>query len=153
MSKQHRDEQLERQIKIGHETRDANIKWILISGVALAALVIGTMFLMKATYGFLFQDEPGADSPRPPLAAARVGPSGPLLQANPYGDLKAFRRNEETILNSYARHYTGDTPLDTVSIPIARAMDLVIERGLLAGEPHPQTQTTTQPAQAPQTQP
>lgn len=51
----------------------------------------------------------------------------PHLQLNPAEDLKKFRASEEAELNGYA---WIDRTAGVVRIPVARAMELVLERGL-----------------------
>jgi hypothetical protein len=51
----------------------------------------------------------------------------PLLQPNGADDLKAFRQEEASILNSYG---WLDKQAGTVRIPIEQAMKIVVEKGL-----------------------
>ena len=51
----------------------------------------------------------------------------PRLQTLPTLDLRGLRSNEAQVLDSYAWE---DKPRGVVRIPIARAMELIAERGL-----------------------
>jgi hypothetical protein len=51
----------------------------------------------------------------------------PQLQVAPIPDLKAFRADEDKVLNSYA---WVDQPKGIVRIPIDQAIDLLAKRGL-----------------------
>ena len=63
--------------------------------------------------------------------AASVDPTKvfphPQLQTTPVPDLKTVRDAEDQLLNSYG---WGDQQKGVVRIPIARAMDLVVQKGL-----------------------
>jgi hypothetical protein len=67
--------------------------------------------------------------PPSPLASTRSGPPEPRLQVNPVQDLKALRAAEDQILASYG-WVSQET--NVARIPIDRAMELLVERGLPA---------------------
>jgi len=56
-------------------------------------------------------------------------PPEPRLQTNPRGDLRALRDQEDELLNGYS---WADKSAGVVRIPIERAMQLTLERGLPA---------------------
>lgn len=114
----------------GYEKRDASAPWIfgivaflLISGLIMHFVLAGVMERLQKT-------------PAPSDRLTGVRRSGetaaqarnvPHLQLSPSEDLKTFRYREETELNTYGwiDHTNG-----VVRIPISRAMDLLLERGL-----------------------
>jgi hypothetical protein len=115
----------------GHETRDANAKWLfgivfflLFSGLAIHGILAGFLSLLegKASPSDLWQ----------PIARAKslTPPPGPQLQISAPMDLQLFRAREENQLNSYGwvNRTTG-----VVRIPISRAMELVLQEGLPVG--------------------
>jgi hypothetical protein len=65
--------------------------------------------------------------PASPFARARQLPAGPQLQVNPRQDLLRFRAEQEHALESYSWENRGDR---TVRVPIERAMELLLQRGL-----------------------
>ena len=115
----------------GHETRDANVKWLfgivfflLLSGLAIHGIMAGFLSSLegKASPADLWE----------PVARAKrlTPPPGPQLQISASMDLQAFRAREESQLNSYGwiNRTTG-----VVRIPISRAMELVLQEGLPGG--------------------
>jgi hypothetical protein len=58
----------------------------------------------------------------------------PKLQVNPRADLKTLRAEEDQILNNYA---WKDQASGAVRIPIERAKELILERGLPARKESP----------------
>jgi len=106
-------------MKSGYETSDVNVRAVLAFGaglVAVAAVVhvalAGLLLLLSGTGGG---------------AAAGVPPPEPRLQVDPERDMETQRRREEEILSSYG---WVDRPAGTVRMPVDRAIDLVLERGL-----------------------
>ena len=60
-------------------------------------------------------------------APGRMGVSAPQLQTTPAADLQRIRTHEDRILNSYA---WSDRQTGVVRIPVERAMELLVQRGL-----------------------
>lgn len=109
--------------------RDVNIRGVVWTGVGLA-LVTAAAFVFS---WFFFQGLAGrqeARDPEPlpiPEAAAPVEPPGPRLQSTPEEDLREMLEAEAAHLESYG--LVGEEG-EHARIPIERAMDLVLERGL-----------------------
>ncbi len=108
--------------KDGHEGRDADILGVvLIIGLVLVLLAIG---FLAARGVFRY-------------AQRRTGPAArvmkladfpaPRLQAYPADDYRAFLKARERELHSYG---WVDRKSGVVRVPIERAMQLVVERGL-----------------------
>ena len=76
-------------------------------------------------------DAAANDVPRPPVAERQGDrlPPLPRLQTTPAVDLRTYHEGEAQVLGSYA---WVDKQQGVVRIPIARAIDLVAERGLPA---------------------
>jgi len=116
----------------GYEKRDANAKWIfgivaflLVAGLVMHFVLAGVMErLGKTPYPTdeLNGTRRGSDT----RAQAKTFPR---LQISSAEELKAFRTKEEAELNSYG--WINRTA-GMVRIPVARAMDLLLERGLPA---------------------
>jgi hypothetical protein len=116
--------------RVGYEKRDANASWIF--GIILFLLVAGLVmhFCLAGVMERLAKKPPSADA----FAGAHrnvetvAGKKAfPHLQLAPPEDLGKFRTGEEAELNSYG---WIDRTAGVVRIPIARAMDLILERGL-----------------------
>jgi hypothetical protein len=113
----------------GYETRDVRVKPILYVGagfVVVAVIIQVAMWLMFE--GFAARESRLTASDRP-LAAElrRQVPPEPRLQSKPRDDLLSLRAWEDRMLTTYA---LVDHDNGVVRIPIERAMDLLIERGL-----------------------
>jgi hypothetical protein len=119
----------------GYERTDANIRSISRFIIALLIFIGFSLALMQGLFRFLYQTEQ-ADMPAPtPMEAQRVVPPEPRLQINPVTDVEALRRREQERLDSYG---WVDKNAGVVRIPIHRAMDLILERGLPTPAPKPQ---------------
>jgi hypothetical protein len=114
----------------GYEERDVNVFMV---GKFAFALVLMTLFAMALLYGLFryFQSQSGGQART--ADPARTFPQ-PQLQRTPIPDLKTVRAAEEHILTSYD---WVDRGKGVVRIPIDRAMDLLVERGLPARQAAP----------------
>jgi hypothetical protein len=110
----------------GYETRDLNLKGIAVFVVALVITLVAVHLVVIQTLGFYIRHEarPAALSS---VQAPSGAPPGPGLLVDAPKRLGEMLAQEDQTLNS-----TGwvDRNKGIVRIPIARAMDLVVERGL-----------------------
>ena len=117
--------------KPGHETRDASVPWIIgivvflfLAGVAIQLMLGGVLTSLKRSPPVTDRWQPvGAAANRQSFAAAQF----PKLQVRPTLDLQTFRAQEDAELNRYG---WVDKTSGIVRIPIARAMDLLLQEGL-----------------------
>lgn len=112
-----------------YERRDLSPRVI---GLFLVGLVIATALTFMAMWGlfdYYAAKQARAYRPPSPLADVRQIPPEPRLQVSGVADLAAFRAKEEAELNSYG---WVDRKAGTVRIPIDRAIDLLLARGLPA---------------------
>ena len=109
-----------------HETRDADIRSLVIFAAALAGIVLLTVLGMARVFHYLGATQ-SLGPPASPFADARTLPPQPRLQVEPRLDLDQLRVLEEAKLHSYG---WVDRNAGVVRIPIERAMDLVVEKGL-----------------------
>jgi hypothetical protein len=121
-------------IEAGHELTDLSAKNIALFAAALAVLMLVALLVC---YGLLVsvQREVFRADPSRPLAIAPASQPGPRLAINPGGALKAMRRQELSRLNSYG---WIDQQQGIVHIPIERAMDMLVAKGLPARQAKPQ---------------
>lgn len=121
-----------------HEASDVHLQLILLCGMAL--IVLTTVALLVA-YG-LFNDfaarRAQVQVPPSPLAETRPRSPEPRLQVAPAQDLQQMRAAEEAVLSSYG---WGDQAAGVVRMPIDRALELVLERGLPVWQEHRAPQT------------
>ena len=110
----------------GYEKSDATARPLLIYGAILAAIIIAVALLMWATFR-IFAVEQSLGSPPVPFALGRLLPPEPRLQPDPRIDLKRLRKQEEDSISGYG----WVNPTDgVIRIPVDRAMDRLIEKGL-----------------------
>ena len=110
-----------------HEESDVQVGLILMSGIGLVVL---TIVVLLVAY-WLFDDFAARwaklQVPPSPLAETRQPPPEPRLQVVPAQDLRQMRAAEDVVLSSYA---WVDKATGFVRIPIDRAIELLLERGL-----------------------
>lgn len=123
-------------IAVGHETTDVHlggVERLVVFLVVFLAVMTGIVYVI---YFSLLKREVGRDQPLNPIAAVerakdpRQGAERfptPRLQTAPYIELKAYRDAENAVLNEYA---WIDKRAGIVQIPVARAIDLIAERGI-----------------------
>jgi len=118
----------------GHETRDVKIKSIAWLGAAIVVVTAAAALLMVLLFDAFEARE--ARRQRLPVSLTRPAepqqPPEPRLQGQPVKDLAEMRGEEDEALTTYG---WVDPAAGVVRIPIERAMDLVIERGLPARAP------------------
>jgi hypothetical protein len=113
----------------GYETTDASLggveRFMIITGLFLAAC-FGLVWLMFVSLGSRETALDVKPSPVVPRPGDRLPPL-PRLQTLPGDDLGAFRRSEAAALESWA---WVDRAGGIVQVPIARAIEILAERGL-----------------------
>jgi hypothetical protein len=110
-----------------YETRDANwrvIAWLALAVALLAGVSqVGLWFLLKGYRSQATQRDPQLS----PLVNVEQIPPQPRLQSAPMLDYADFIARQDEQLDSYG---WVDKQQKIVRIPISRAMDLALERGL-----------------------
>ncbi len=117
-----------------YETRDFNTKFVWSSAWVLLGLMFAGLFatfLVYAAYSKLWVAEDANRQPSRLEAALPSRPPAPRLQDAPAQDLNTFRATESDALHSYG---WVEPAAGVVHIPIERAMELTLERGLPARE-------------------
>jgi hypothetical protein len=109
-----------------HETRDANIRNLIIFAVGLSLLVIAGLLVSGAVFHY-FVSHQGLGPPASPFENVRMLPPEPRLQVSAPKDLKQYQAAQGEILNSYG---WVDQKAGIVRIPIDRAMDILLQKGL-----------------------
>lgn len=109
--------------------RDVDIRGVVWTGVGLAAITAAAFVLMWFFFrGLTAREEARDPEPLPmPEAAERAEPPGPRLQTSPEEELREMLAEEAARLESYG--LVGEDG-GHARIPIERAMDLALERGL-----------------------
>jgi hypothetical protein len=114
--------------KEGYEHADANVRSLYQFGALLAILIIAVMWAMVYTYNFFAKHE-SLGPPASPFENQRALPPQPRLQPQPATDLKRYCEIEQQQLTTYG---WVDQNNGLVRIPVDRAMDMVLEKGLPA---------------------
>lgn len=128
------------------EQRDINIRAVAGFIVGLLVVAVVVHVLMWLLFDYFAGRATREDPPRPPLSAGDAPrlPPEPRLQTTPVADLQRIRRDERARLETYG---WIDRTAGTVHMPIDRAMQLLLERGL------PPTTSAPPPAPAPPAMP
>jgi hypothetical protein len=110
--------------------RDIQLRPIIWAGVTLILVAIVVHLGVWWLFDYFTESRTQLESPpvpTAPLAWPRQVPPGPRLQIDPQRDLRALLDAQNAILQSYG---WVDREAGTARIPIARAIDLLAERGL-----------------------
>ena len=109
-----------------HETRDANIRNLIIFAICLALMVITGLVVSRGVFQH-YASSQGLGPPASPFENVRTLPSGPRLQVTAPQDLKQYEAAQDEILKSSG---WVDRQAGIVRIPIDRAMDILLQKGL-----------------------
>ncbi len=123
---QHR---VEKPVRPGYELTDISTRVVVVFATALVAAGVIIHVLVWALFAYLGQATAASYSRQYPLASTGAAPlpPAPTLQVRPREDLREMRAEEDRILSSYG---WVDANAGIVRIPIDRAMQLVLQRGL-----------------------
>jgi hypothetical protein len=114
----------------GHERTDADLRKVLLFGVGLAVIIVAACLAMWITFIYLNAHQPPTGPPPSPLATGRRLPPEPRLQVSETEDIGKVVAEEDKQLSSYG---WVDKDGGVAHIPIERAMDLILERGIPGG--------------------
>ena len=110
-----------------HEHSDINVRAIIWFVVVLTAIALAVNVAMWGMFRVLQHYERANDPYVTPLAQAGGQPPEPRLQTTPWTDLKQFRGEQRHYLDSYG---WVDEKLGLGHVPIARAKELLLKRGI-----------------------
>jgi hypothetical protein len=110
----------------GYEKRDVNTRAIAYAVIVLLVLVIASLLTMHWMFDYFSATQKLGPSASP-FTDVRQLPPEPRLQVHPVEDLNRVRESQEDLLTSYG---WADRATGKVRVPIDRAMDLILERGL-----------------------
>ena len=111
-----------------HETADINMRAIVSFVILLAVVTLGVQAAMYGVFRIFDRMEAASDAEVSPLATpANEAPAEPRLQTTPWADLKTLRGEESAYLHGYG---WVDQPAGVARIPIDRAKQLLLQKGL-----------------------
>jgi len=111
-----------------HEHRDVNIWAIGKVGIGLVLTTILSILIVFGVFHYLMVEEKGLPQVKGPQTVdARQLPPEPRLITNEPEELREMRTAEDQILNGYS---WADSQHTLVKIPIDRAIDMLVQKGL-----------------------
>jgi hypothetical protein len=113
--------------RLGYEPRDVKARVVAWFALSLVVAGVAIHFGSAALFNVFKREHPSPEPPSQIVKAPRVLAPPPSLQANPRADFEQFKADQEARLNSYG---WVDKKAGVIRIPIERAMDLILERGL-----------------------
>ncbi len=124
-------------VSIGHEERDVDARPVALAALVLAIVIGASVVSMDLLFRLLASRQAQQSAPQSPLAGqyGLKEPPAPRLQTAPLKDLQDLRARDAAALQSYA-WVARDAGV--VRIPIARAIEILAERGLPARTTAPQ---------------
>ena len=116
---------------VGPETSDIHVRPLVALTFVLALVCVLSLWLTRRMLTSFEATANRLDTPVHPLAPAREIPPAPLLQEEPGRELTEYEQSVRRQLDTYG---WVDRPQGIVHIPIERAIELTLERGLPARE-------------------
>jgi len=110
----------------GYETQDANVRGVFNFLVILGAGLVVAALICWGLFRYFSRHETGP-APASPFAETRPLPLGPQLQVNPREDWLKYHEQQEQSLETYGWENRGS---GIVRVPIERAMELLVQKGL-----------------------
>lgn len=122
---------LQAAVEAGHEVDHVGGRLLWSAGIAFVVLTVVAVIVVWILQPFMVRSQEAESPPANPLAAAfgRTEPPAPRLQVDPALDIHDHRAAEAKVLESYG---WVDQKTGVVRIPIARAMELLAQRGVAA---------------------
>jgi len=140
-----------------YERRTINVRLVVLTMVGLVVGGVLIHFVVAGLWTMLEQHSQSVDKTQKPILGhvAIPGepprlPPEPRLQADPVSDLHRMREAEDNVLQTYG---WVDKNAGVVRIPVARALDLLAERGLPNWGGTPAAATGTSAGKAPAKKP
>ena len=120
----------------GHEESTVNAWAVGKFAIALTLITIASLGLLMGLFYYFLSLEGGSSKMEVKM------PPAPQLQRTPVADLRAVRAGEDQALNSYG---WVDQGKNIVHIPIDRAIDLLVQKGLPSRAQMPAPSTVSTP--------
>jgi hypothetical protein len=110
------------------EPTDIQPRPVILTGLGIFAALLAIMFLMNILYASFARERERAGAQTPAVAAIPTHlPPEPRLQPSESADLQSYRAAQMGQLD----HYSWiDRDKGIIGIPIQRAMEVIVERGI-----------------------
>ena len=114
-------------------SREVDTRGVILSGFWLAVGLIVSLVAMWGLFRVLEKRQERVDKPLPPQVLVNLKriPPEPRLEPDPLALRRELRAQEDALLKSYG---WVDRTAGSVHIPIDRAMEIVLERGVPGGK-------------------
>ena len=113
---------------VAHEHDDVNVRAILWFVAVLSTIAIVIHIAMWGMFrGLTYYERTNEPYVTPLTRPAGEAPPEPRLQTTPWADLRQFRTEQHDYLHSYG---WVDEKLGVARIPIAKAKELLLQRGI-----------------------
>ena len=123
----------------GYEKSDANPRSLLYVVLVTAGLLVLTCLSMIWLFDHFEKTQNPGSVVAAPFASPRALPPPPRIQPDPGADLRSYRESEQNLLNTYG---WVDRQNGVVRMPVDRAMELLLQRGLPTRATNKQQETT-----------
>ncbi|MEO8053029.1 MAG: hypothetical protein ABI833_21690 [Acidobacteriota bacterium] len=110
----------------GHETRDASVRPIVLTGVALAVTIVIVGLIVYGTFQYLAKHRATSALSNPMSVGDSQIPPEPRIEEHPAIAIQQLHAQEDQVLSTYS---WTDKKTGVVRIPIDRAMELQLMRG------------------------
>jgi len=128
MSTEIKDPKFKESVEAGYEKRDVNVRGILQFGFWMAVVIVITLIGMKLMFNY-FNRTMTLGPPAASFVNNRQLPPSPRLQVQPHQELKDYCAAQQKNVNGYG---WVDQQSGVVRIPLDKAMDIVLAKGLPA---------------------
>ncbi len=109
------------------EPQDVNAKWVFIAGLGVLLALWATVVVIYPLFSYFKYERTGGQDPSKVLYYVPPQPPIPRNEDHEFRTLREFEAREEGEMESYR---WVDRSKGIVSIPIERAMSLIVERGI-----------------------
>jgi hypothetical protein len=123
----------------GYEKSDANPRGLLYVVLGTAGFLVLTCLSLIWLFDHFEKTQNPGSFVAAPFAGPRPLPPPPRIQTDPAVDLQSYRESEQNLLNAYG---WVDRQNGVVRMPIDRAMELLLQRGLPTRATNKQQDTT-----------
>jgi|SRR5665213_237975 len=110
----------------GHETRDAGVRPIVLTGAVLAVVIGMVGLIVYGTFSYLAKHRATAAQSNPMSVGDSQIPPEPRIEEHPAIAIQELHAQEDKTLSTYG---WTDKKTGVVRIPIDRAMELQLMRG------------------------